>query len=426
MNTPSTSEHKKGIPWLAVGIGLLAIASCIPALQSANVSFYDAQRIFHVLVLLMLLLGGVGFIWGLVRYFTTADEARRRSGVHLFLWSLALFIAAIAIWFLVIMLQTTFSVSNVSSMTPAIIPSASSDRYERAGIPSGMQLQTAQYSILPNQPYYSDQPSITDTREFNKLNYRATMRSRNVPSLTRLVEVAVRGNGGRVDRLESSEKSGHISFVVPQSKFEDFRIDMESMVDTRFLSVTISSQNMLAQKLTIEQKQDSADKSLATAKVVREKVVSDHKSALRTLQAQLDSVQQELVSLGAQKAAIDIDPNNNPIQLTQIESLIRDMEAQSSTLSVRIGTENSVYANKLQSADQQILYAQSQVDGVEKQDQSFTDNVETVNGTISIRWIGLVEMAFVYVPGFWIPGILATLTYIAIWWHRRKNSVVLV
>jgi hypothetical protein len=80
-----------------------------------------------------------------------------------------------------------------------------------------------------NYGYGKGQPDITDNREFNKVSYNATIKTRNVRETVRDVKGAVRDVEGRVDREQSAKDRGYVSFVVPKSKFDDFRDQVESL-----------------------------------------------------------------------------------------------------------------------------------------------------------------------------------------------------
>jgi len=135
-------------------------------------------------------------------------------------------------------------------------------------------------SIAPDYyPYPGTTPDAGDTREFLKTNYSAEMLTRNLESLSRRVLTTVRGHGGRIDQESVSPTYGYVSFVVPMSTYEAFRTELESLVGSRFISVSISSENFLPQKQSIEEQQKQADTALATAQSVRAKLVATGASA---------------------------------------------------------------------------------------------------------------------------------------------------
>jgi hypothetical protein len=260
-------------------------------------------------------------------------------------------------------------------------------------------------------PYYGGQATASDTREFLKTNYNASMRTRDVQGLTRRVETTVRGYGGRVDQTSSSPQYGSVTFVVPADKFDDFRTELEGMVNWRFLTVNVSSENLLPQKQSIEQQQTQTQSSLADLKTSRAKLVASHTSTVNSLQSQIDADTQQIASLSAQTLT-------TPAIQAQIQTLLNDQ----ASLKSRLANENASYAANLQKTDSNIKYTQQNLDALGTQNQNLLDNVATVDGTVSISWISLWEMALAYLPGYWIPSIFAALTVLSYLWDRRRNG----
>ncbi len=241
-------------------------------------------------------------------------------------------------------------------------------------------------------PYPNPDVPVTDTREFLKIYYNASMQTRDVPALTRRVETVVRGYDGRIDNESSSEKYGYVSFALPQAKYDAFRAELEGLVGSRFLKVNISSQNMLSQKVSIEEQQKQADTALADYTTARQKVVSAHASTVQSLQAQID------------------DANTT--------------ESAKSLLQLQLAKENAAYAQNLSNADANIAYAKNWQKAVQTQDATLLANVATINGTVSLQWISLWDIALLYLPGYWIPTILAVLAVLSYFRDRRRIIVV--
>jgi len=237
-------------------------------------------------------------------------------------------------------------------------------------------------------PYPNPDVPITDTRELLKIYYNASMQTRDVPALTRRVETTVRGYDGRIDNESSAEKYGYVSFAMPQDKYDAFRAELESLVGRQFLNVNISSQNLLSQKVSIEEQQKQADSALADYKTARQKIVGAHMNAVQSLQAQI----------GATSAT-----SSERISLEKL-----------------LASENTSYARNLSYADANIKYAENWVKGVQTQDATLLANVATVNGTVSIQWISLWDTALLYLPGYWIPTIFAALALLSFLWDRRR------
>jgi len=274
------------------------------------------------------------------------------------------------------------------------------------GVPSG----DGSVSSMPvYYPYPSPDVPVTDTREFLKIYYNASLRTRDVPGTTRRVETTVRGYDGRIDQQSSSEKYGYVSFALPQSKYDAFRAELEGLVGSRFLTVNISSQNLLSQKVSIEEQQKQADKALADYKAARQKVVSAHASALQSLQAKIDAATEQLATLRAQPST--------PQLLLQIQTVSDEL----TSFKQRLADENASYATQLNNADANIKYAQDWQKAVLTQDQTLLANVATVTGTVSIQWIRLWDIALLYLPGYWIPAIFAALTVLSYLRDRRRS-----
>ncbi|MDO8482157.1 MAG: DUF4349 domain-containing protein [bacterium] len=272
----------------------------------------------------------------------------------------------------------------------------------------GMMGPDAYYYPYP-YPYPSPDVPVTDTREFLKVYYNASMRTRDVPNLTRRVETTVRGYDGRIDQESSSPQYGYVSFAVPQSKYNAFRTELESLVNSRFLTVNISSQNLLPQKISIEEQQKQATTALSDYKTARQKIVSAHASAVQSLQGKIDADAEQLAILRAQPSTPQI--------LAQIQTVSDDWTA----LKQRLADENASYTAKLSSADANIKYAQDWQKAVQTQDKTLLENVATVNGTVSIQWISFWDVVRLYLPGYWIPFIFAVLAFLSYLRDRRRS-----
>ena len=261
-------------------------------------------------------------------------------------------------------------------------------------------------------PYPSPNVPASDTRELLKVNYNATMQTRDVQGLTRRVETTVRGHSGRIDNISSAKEYGYVSFVVPMSKYDAFRTELESLVGSRFLSVDIQSQNMLPQKQSIEEQQKQAEATLADQKAARQRIVNAHASTVKSLQGQIDADAQQLAILRAQTPTYEIQ--------VQIQQLSNDW----SSLKAQLADENASYSYELSNADANIKYAQDWQTAVKTQDKALMDNVATVSGSVSIQWISLWQMAQLYLPGYWIPAIFAGLALLSYLWDRRRFGTV--
>ena len=261
-------------------------------------------------------------------------------------------------------------------------------------------------------PYPDPNIPVTDTREFLKVYYNASMRTRDVQGLTRRVETTVRGYAGRIDQESSSPQYGFVSFAVPQSKYDAFRTELEGLVSSRFLTINISSQNLLPQKISIEEQQKQADTALSDYKTARQKIVNVHMSTVQSLQSKIDADVQLLATLRA--------GTSTPQILAQIQTVSDDW----SSLKQQLVNENASYAAQLNNADRNIKNAEAWQKAVETQDKTLLDNVATVTGTVSVQWISFWDITRLYLPGYWIPIIFAALAFLSFLWDRRRFGTV--
>ncbi|KKW22967.1 MAG: hypothetical protein UY67_C0031G0016 [Candidatus Kaiserbacteria bacterium GW2011_GWA2_52_12] len=322
-------------------------------------------------------------------------------------------------------LSDTFQVSTSDAIQPQalevqagrgmMVPSSAPSVNATMMSPGGGGVVDSYY-YKTGMPYpLQDSATITDTREFQKIYYNADIRTRSVQDMIKRVETTVRGYDGRVDQTSSSQKSGYVSFVVAAAKFQEFRNEIEKLVDPRFITVDINSQNLLPQKQNIEEVQTQVETNLTDLQASKTKLAATHKSSLASLKAQLDAVQAELTSLQSQTYT-------DPYAQSQAIARMQTLYTQQTSLNTKIANENSSYTSQVNSLDTQIKYANSNLDSVKKQDQNLLDNVATVNGTISISWISLWNMVQAYVPGYWIAALLGLLATAAYWWHRRGGK----
>lgn len=415
------NEHQQGrMPWISIVLALLAIGSLLLGESQTMLSGIGS---IHRLLPLLLALPFIVFCLGLTRYFTNLDQAMRDKGVHLMLWSLLAVVVMIGLWGYLNLTQRTFQIS--SSPSQPIIPRAPQiDTFERGASSAApalerfsdmarMESSAASQRMMPPQ-YGGGEVPATDTREFLKTDYNATLQTREVQSLTRSVETIVRGHDGRVDQTSSSEKSGSVRFIVPASEFDDFRTEIEGLVDSRFLSISVQSQNLLSQKRNIEATQEVVEKSLATLTAERKSLVSRHNSALASLQSQIDDNALESSLLSAESTT-------DPLRQSQIANRLYVLANELLGLTSRLANENSSYSYSIKSYDAQIANANANLSSVKKQDQDLLDTVATVRGTISLRWISYTEIAQMYLPGFWIPGIFMALALLTFFFERRPH-----
>ena len=267
------------------------------------------------------------------------------------------------------------------------------------------------------EPYYrgGQQPTITDAREFLKTSYSSTIKTRNVADMTRDVKNAIAGADGRIDNFYSSEKSSRISFVVAKSKFETFRSEIESLTYAKLYTESVSSQNLLSQKQQIEEQTSNVLDSLENLQKQKEDIGLRHTQSVGVINREIARIQTELV---------DVRLNISNETDASVIALLRNQESsllgQEIVQKQKLSTENSNYSIQSRNLQNLIANANNNLTNVDKRDSQFTENIETVTGSISINWISLWQLAKIYSPISPII-IIIILVIISLIYLRRKG-----
>jgi selenocysteine-specific translation elongation factor len=230
---------------------------------------------------------------------------------------------------------------------------------------------------------YQNNPTINDTREFLKMSYSAEIKTRNVPDTVGYIESAVRNVDGRIDGSEENSENGYVSFVIPKSNLENFRAEIANFTNKKLIIENTSSENLLSQKQSIEAENTAANDSLATLKREQQDLLAKHYETLINLQNNIT------------------DPN---------------------LLSQSISEENSNFNAQNQNLKYQINNVNTQLKNIAQEDTNFTNNIETVNGSISVSWISLWQLATIFSPIS--PLIIIIVLVIILWLIFRKKSYI--
>ncbi|OGF03429.1 MAG: hypothetical protein A3H14_01375 [Candidatus Doudnabacteria bacterium RIFCSPLOWO2_12_FULL_49_8] len=275
-----------------------------------------------------------------------------------------------------------------------------------------------QNSIIAPDYYPRDVTPVSDNREFLKKDYNATLSSRDVSELVDRIQITVRGFNGRVDGSSGSVKNGYVSFVIPASSLETFRAQIKTLVPGKFYAEQIYTQNLLPQKQSIEQSRTEAEKTLAQLQASRQQLITAHSSAVNSLQQRLNAVAKE-------QTALQSEVTFDPARQAQINARLDQLAKQKISLQSQLVSENNSYSQKLGSWDSQISYTQTNLENIQKQDQSLVDNVATVQGYIAINWISLWEAADLYMSGPLVAWLFLAAALAVYLWQRRTPEILL-
>lgn len=272
-----------------------------------------------------------------------------------------------------------------------------------------------------SMPYYKggyqEDSSVKDTREFMKVAYGAEIKTRDVKDAIRDVKNAIRDAEGRIDNLNETKKYAYVNFVIPKSNLSNFKDEIESITHEKLYTENSSSQNLLGQKQSIEQQKETVTISLAERKNSQKNLTAQHTTTVNNLQKQLTDIQNQLVVV---RASISNTSDSN--QLAILRNQEYNLSQQELSLKQSISSENTNYTISNQNIKNQISDLNLQLTNIGKQDVAFTDNIETVNGYISVNWISFWDMAKVFSPIH--PGFVITILALLTWYYlSRKNYI---
>jgi len=259
-------------------------------------------------------------------------------------------------------------------------------------------------------------PSSEDTREFLKTSFSASIKTRKVQETVTDIKNIIKGADGRIDNFYSSEKSGRISFVINKSKFDAFKNEIEGVANTKLYTETTSSENLLGDKQKIEAQTAYEQGELANYKNQKDTLATSHTKTVSSINKELTRIRADLVKV---RAIIAITTMADTTALRNQEaSLVAQETAQMKLLN----SENSSYETQNKNLESAITSANIRLTQITNLDSQFTDYVETVNGSISVNWISLWEMAKIFSPIH--PTLIIIILVIAIGFFLKRNRHV--
>lgn len=325
------------------------------------------------------------------------------SRIKFIILSIIVLIAAVLWYMTTAIMYTTFRTSPTSQSAPSL----------GGMMESTKQISDSGVAYYPGYPEYNRTPTISDTREFLKTSYSATIKTRDVQGVVTDVKNIVKGADGRIDEFYSSDKSGRISFVVAKDKFDAFRDEMEAITHKKLYSESISSQNLLGQKQGIEKQTNNIVNTLDTLTAQRDAVTTKHNQTINSIKVEIARIQGELTAVRA-----SIVPMSDSQIMVSLRSQETSLVNQDAIQRQRTITENNSYATQKQNLDNLIANYNSSLTEVNKQDSQFTDNIETVTGSVYVSWVSLWDLATIFSP---VSPIILLIILIILAWIYLKH-----
>ena len=406
-------SKKKFIGGIIVLILIALVGMGVQSASSAASLIYDFRQLMDAITGIIVILSVLLLIWGLATYIIDGPvndpERNKKIGRKRMVLGVIIFLVVGLLWVLAQFLNNSMGIQGSSANLrnqemPYIDNSVSDSSYSAPSIP------------MMTPPYYQDQKQqadITDTREFLKTSYSADIKTRDVRAMARNVKSIIREVDGRVDNEQIDEKRASLRFVVPQTKFESFRSEVEDLGYAKLYTENVSSENLLGQKQDIEQQTSSQSQYLADLQQQKQTLDNAHMGTAASYKKELASVVAQLATVRANLATAETTEKFTLYQIQ--ETTLMDRE---SSLRRKIDIENKTYATKSTDLTNQIANAEAGLSSLSQQDTQLMNNVATVSGSISIERASLWAIAVLVSPLH--PAWIILILLLLLWWFGRR------
>jgi len=243
--------------------------------------------------------------------------------------------------------------------------------------------------------YYSNNSSVTDTREFMKMSYDGNLKTRKVEEVARDVKDAIRDAKGRIDNQTVATQYAHINFVIPESEFDDFKDEIKSLTYAKLYTDRIDSDNKLSTKQQIEEEDKNASMTLAQLQKEKKDLDTAHTKKIASLEASLRKTNTELNDI---RKAISVTDRDNAVAYDNLVIQEQNLINSQSTILSNTNNENFSYNDKSTRLNEQISTVNSNLVAIDDKDKDFMQDIATVNGSVEVRFITHWEMAKIYAP----------------------------
>ncbi|MBP6859694.1 MAG: DUF4349 domain-containing protein [Candidatus Magasanikbacteria bacterium] len=257
---------------------------------------------------------------------------------------------------------------------------------------------------------------IQDTREFLQYGYQANIKTRKVKSITNRLQTIVRGYGGRVDSFSFNDKFGSLHFVIPKSSLDAFKNEVGSLVNYRFYSESIQAQNLLPEKISIEQSTDATNESLYRIQQELTSTTNNHKGVLANLQKQLNSTTNRINTLRREYTT-------STVRQEQISAELSGLYSAQASWQRQIAQENQAFNARKIYLEGLITERQSELSNLAQQDKQLVNTVETVQGSIEVEWVRVFTVFGMYVPYWWAWLILLCACALVFNYYSKRRVI---
>ncbi len=280
---------------------------------------------------------------------------------------------------------------------------------------SSVSNQREELSIVDSDEFGRGMPTISDSREFLKVDYSAHIKTRIIQKLYGRIQTMVRGYGGRIDTTSLNTDNAFVSFVLPKSSFESFRTELQGIVPVRFLSENIGTYNVLPEKQGIEKNQESAREDLLKYEQEKKQLKDTHEIQAARLNQKIKSISTSISTL---KAEVPVDSARKE----QIEKEITSLNTQYASTMQALSRENLTFDSSLKRIESKISSTDSRISRLWEQDEQLLDRVETVQASISLEQISLLQSIALILRAFPLVALGIIIFLLSVIFYGRKRK----
>lgn len=269
--------------------------------------------------------------------------------------------------------------------------------------------------------YYNESEDITDTREYLKTTFGLKVLTRQVEKNYTRTKTIIRGHGGRIDDSKLTQKYASLNFVIPKNSYDDFVEEVKSLFPEKFITLNENTTNLLGQKQNIETQTEYASSTLEILKTERDDNVKKYDEKYTSLNKEISRLQRIMENIVEQRKTVS---STEKEALKKLDDQLNDARQTHNDFVSELLRTMTQHEKDLENFDNQIKDKENYLTSLGKQDTALINNVETVDGTITIKWISLFEIVNLYIPVYKTIIIICTLIIIGYFLFGRKQKEI--
>lgn len=338
-------------------------------------------------------------VYFFISYFFVADKEKEKKIIKKFLKSLILAVIGLILWGVTAFFGDSYGINPNVMVTAPTLPTGERS-YHQADFSSvssmGARL-TNGFSINNNININPTTPSPTDNREFMKVSYSGTVKTRDVSDATDRIKTLIKSLDGRIDNMQISDNNRYsyssINFTLTKDNFYDFADQIEKLFPSKLYTKSISSYNKLGQKVALENQQSAQEDTRANLTDQKIDTTSDYNSQLAALNKKLAYYNNEIKT-----TKLNIANSTDTALLNTLNNDLVVYQNSANNIKSQISSLNAKYKVDLNNIQGQLDNNATDLQNTANANKSFDQDIDTVSGTIYIQYISIWAWCVIYFP----------------------------